>query len=31
MGEGEMRLKKKWWKEVKFMGERERLSEKAKF
>jgi len=25
MSEGEVRLKKKWWKEVKFVEERERL------
>jgi len=31
MTKGEMRLKKKWWKEVKFVGEREGLSEKVTF
>ena len=31
MDEGEMKLKEEWWKEVKFVGERERLSEKGRF
>ena len=26
MGEGEIKLKKKWWKKVKFVEKRERLS-----
>jgi len=26
-----MKLKMEWWKEVKFVGERERLSEKGRF
>ena len=31
MGEGEMRLEKKWWKDVKFVRESERLREKGRF
>jgi len=31
MGEGEMNLEKKWWKEMKFVVERERLKEKGRF
>jgi len=31
MGEGEMKLKKKWWKDVKFVRKGGRLSEEEGF
>jgi len=31
MGEGEMNLEKKWWKKMKFVGERKRFAKKEDF